>query len=61
MEILVQDLRFAMRSIARAPGFAAAVTAIGVGANAATFSVAEFVLLRPLPYPDPIRSCGRAD
>jgi len=55
MEILVQDLRYAVRSIARAPGFAAAailVTALGVGANAATFSVADFVLLRPLPYTD---------
>jgi predicted permease len=55
MEILAQDLRYAIRSIARAPGFAAAailVTALGVGANAATFSVADFVLLRPLPYAD---------
>jgi len=60
MEILVQNLRYSMRPIARAPGFAPAVTAIGVGANAATFSVAEFVLLRPLPYPDPdslVRLC----
>src|SRR5687767_9134981 len=55
MEILVQDLRYSMRSIARAPGFAVAsilVIALGVGANAATFSVADFVLLRPLPYTD---------
>lgn len=55
METLRQDLRYAIRSIARAPGFAAAailVTALGVGANAATFSVADFVLLRPLPYAD---------
>jgi len=55
MEILVQDLRYSMRSIARAPGFAVAsilVIALGVGANAATFSVADFVLLRPLPYAD---------
>ena len=52
MEILVQDLRYSMRPIARAPGFAPAVTAIGVGANAATLS-AELVLLLPLPYPDP--------
>jgi hypothetical protein len=40
MEILVQDLRYSMRSIARAPGFAVAsilVIALGVGANAATF------------------------
>jgi predicted permease len=55
MEIIVQDLRYSMRSIARAPGFAVAsilVIALGVGANAATFSVADFVLLRPLPYAD---------
>jgi predicted permease len=55
METLTQDVRYAIRSMARAPGFAAAaifVTALGVGANAATFSVADFVLLRPLPYPD---------
>ena len=54
-EILAQDLRYATRTIARAPGFAVAailVTALGVGANAATFSVAEFVLLRTLPYPE---------
>ena len=55
METLAQDLRYAVRSLSRAPGFAVAtilVTALGVGANAATFSVADFVLLRPLPYAD---------
>ena len=54
-EMLAQDLRYAARTIAGARGFAAGailVTALGVGANAATFSVAEFVLLRPLPFPD---------
>jgi predicted permease len=62
-EILVQDLRYAARSIAGARGFALGaivVTALGVGANAATFSVAEFVLLRPLPFPEPdslVRLC----
>jgi len=56
--ILRQDLRYAFRTIARAPGFAATViivTALGVGANTATFSVADFVLLRPLRYADPGR------
>jgi predicted permease len=62
-EILAQDLRYAARTIAGARGFAVGailVTALGVGANAATFSVAEFVLLRPLPYPEPdtlVRLC----
>ena len=55
-EILAQDLRYSARTIARARGFAIAailVTALGVGANAATFSVADFVLLRPFPYAEP--------
>ena len=61
--ILLQDLRYAMRTIGRSRGFAATVvlvTAIGVGANTATFSVTDFVLLRPLPFPDPgalVRLC----
>lgn len=62
-EILRQDLRYALRALGRARGFALTVvlvTAIGVGANTATFSVADFVLLRPLPFPEPntlIRLC----
>jgi predicted permease len=54
--ILLQDLRYALRTLNRARGFALTVvlvTAIGVGANTATFSVADFVLLRPLPFPEP--------
>ena len=57
-ELLVQDLRFTARSLKGAPGFAIAtilVTALGVGANVATFSVADFVLVRPLPFPEPDR------
>jgi len=52
-EILVQDLRYTARTLAGARGFAVAtilVTALGVGANTATFSVADFVLVRPLPW-----------
>ena len=61
--ILLQDLRYALRTLNRARGFAVTVvlvTAIGVGANTATFSVADFVLLRPLPFPAPnslVRLC----
>jgi putative ABC transport system permease protein len=53
--ILTQDLRYAARTLNRARGFAFTailVTALGVGANTAAFSVADFVLLRPLPFPD---------
>ncbi|HVW03790.1 MAG TPA: ABC transporter permease [Vicinamibacterales bacterium] len=49
----LRDLRFAARSLARTPGFAAvtAVTlALAIGANAAIFAVADAVLLRPLPF-----------
>jgi len=53
--ILAQDLRYTARTLSRAQGFALTavlVTALGVGANTAAFSVADFVLLRPLPYPE---------
>jgi predicted permease len=53
-----QDLRFAWRAFAKNPGFGVAALlsiAIGIGANVAIFSVANGVLLRPLPYRDPER------
>ncbi|MGH6691854.1 MAG: ABC transporter permease, partial [Gammaproteobacteria bacterium] len=62
-DMLRQDLRYTRRTLARSPGFtltAILVTAIGIGANTAAFTVADFVLLRPLPFPEPhtlIRLC----
>ena len=54
-DITKQDVRYAIRSLSRTPGFtltAVVVAALGIGATTATFSVADHVLLRPLPFPD---------
>jgi predicted permease len=54
-DILKQDLRYTARTLTRSRGFALTailVTALGIGANTAAFSVADFVLVRPLPFPD---------
>jgi putative ABC transport system permease protein len=58
LDVLRQDLAFALRGLRRSPGFAVTailVAALGIGANTAVFSLTDQVLLRPLPFPSPDR------
>jgi putative ABC transport system permease protein len=65
VDTTIQDLRFGARALARNPAFAAIAIltlALGIGANAAIFSVVNAVLLRPLPWnePDrPVKICSK--
>jgi putative ABC transport system permease protein len=55
-DMIAQDVKYAVRSLWKRPGFAAVTLltlGIGIGANAAIFGAVRAVVLRPLPFPDP--------
>ncbi len=57
-DVLRRDVRYGFRNLRRSPGFAVTailVAALGIGATTATFSIADHVLIRPLPFSQPER------
>ena len=58
LELLLSDIRYALRTLVRTPGFsvlAIVVMGLGIGANVALFTVVHSVLLKPLPFKDQSR------
>ncbi len=59
----IQDIRYALRALKRAPGFAAVsiiTLALGIAATTIVYSIVDGILLRPLPIDDPDRVMLRA-